>query len=163
MLQNQMKIDFRGYHILKLSQSHRSSNFSPAERIQSLVAGIWAGVSVGTIALMMELTVSGILGEGLTLDVHLIVKGAIAIISGFLFGVTYRYTVRRDNNPQLKLGVVFAFGLVRGLAIWDIAPQPLAQMALWVGENLVMFAVGGIMVEIGMRRGWIKYFSSEGE
>lgn len=158
-----MKIDFRPYHIFKGSRWHGSSNLSGAERIHSLVAGIWAGIAVGTIALMIELTVSGILGETIALDVHLILKGAIAIISGFLFGVTYRYTVRRDNNPQLKLGVVFAFALVRGLAIWDIAPQPLPQMAIWGGENLVMFAVAGIILDVAMRRGWVKYFSSEGE
>ena len=32
-----------------------------------------------------------------------------------LFGVTYRYIIRSDKNPQLKAGGILAFGLVRGL------------------------------------------------
>ena len=36
-------------------------------------------------------------------------------LSCLLFGVTYRYAVRRDlGNLQLKSGVAAAFGLVRG-------------------------------------------------
>lgn len=42
-------------------------------------------------------------------------SGAIAFFSGLLFGVTYRYLIRSDKNPQLKAGGVLAFGLVRGL------------------------------------------------
>ena len=33
----------------------------------------------------------------------------------FLFGVVYRYAVRRDENPMLKQGVVGAFVVAFGL------------------------------------------------
>jgi hypothetical protein len=49
------------------------------------------------------------------LDWHLWVSGAVASVNGLLFGVTYRYIIRSDKNPQLKAGGILAFGLVRGL------------------------------------------------
>ena len=44
---------------------------------------------------------------------------ASALVSGFLFGVTYRYIIRSDRNSHLKDGAVIAFGLVRGLALLE--------------------------------------------
>ena len=43
------------------------------------------------------------------------ISATIASFSGFLFGVTYRYIIRTDNNLQLKVGGVMAFGLIRCL------------------------------------------------
>ena len=37
-------------------------------------------------------------------------------IAGALFGLVYRYAVRRDNNPQLRQGVVGAFAITRSVA-----------------------------------------------
>lgn len=36
-------------------------------------------------------------------------------VSGILFGLTYRYAIRRDENPNLKQGVIGAFSITRSL------------------------------------------------
>ncbi len=64
----------------------------------------------GTLAsLPFSLAVDGGWGLGTLLS-----QGGI-VLSCLLFGVTYRYIIRRDlGNLQLKSGAVAAFGLVRG-------------------------------------------------
>ncbi|NET97303.1 MAG: hypothetical protein F6K05_31050, partial [Okeania sp. SIO1H2] len=101
-----------------------SSNFTFAERIESLKAGTIAGISLfltsGAIAFGNSLFLAH--KFELLADLEIIALGwnflfqcAIAFISGFLFGVTYRYIIRQDSNPHLKSGAVVAFGSVRGL------------------------------------------------
>lgn len=69
--------------------------------------------------------VSAIAGTFASLPFTLAVDGGLSLgallsqagilVSCALFGVTYRYAVRRDlGNLQLKSGVAAAFGLVRG-------------------------------------------------
>lgn len=49
------------------------------------------------------------------LSLGALLSQASILVSCSLFGVTYRYAVRRDlGNLQLKSGVAAAFGLVRG-------------------------------------------------
>jgi hypothetical protein len=92
-----------------------------------------------------------------------LLSGAIAIFSGLLFGVTYRYIIRVDKNPQLKAGGVFAFGLVRGLTQievgWNSAETivPLLVLAL---ESVFWFAVAAIAIDIAIQLGWLKPFPS---
>lgn len=133
------------------------------ERLESLKAGLigagaisavllpgWALLQVqpGVQALIMPYLLSrGTLEAGI---VHL----AIAGLSGFLFGITYRYIVRKDNNRQLKTGGVLAFSLVRGLA--EMEPHiELASVSEWfllpLAESLVLFVVAGIALEAAMQ------------
>ena len=98
-------------------------------------------------------------------DFTLLIKVAIAFLSGFLFGVTYRYAIRDDQNPQLKAGVVLAFGLVRGLAV--IEGQPDITDTLWVWgilviESLIEFAIARFTLDWAIHRRWIKPFSLSG-
>jgi hypothetical protein len=89
------------------------------------------------------------------------VSGSIAGVSGFLFGVTYRYIVRQDRNPHLKSGAVGAFGLVRGLAQVDGQVQSGVDVlpgAIALGESLLLFALCRVVLEVGLRRGWLKPF-----
>ncbi len=152
-----------------------SSNFTFAERIESLKAGTIAGISLfltlGAIALGNSL----ILGhsweslanlEIITLDWNILFQGAIAFISGFLFGVTYRYIIRQDRNPHLKSGAVMAFGSVRGLGQIDVGLNSEATVInLWplmvLGmESVVAFAVVGLVLDLGIGQKWIKPFAS---
>jgi hypothetical protein len=98
------------------------SNFSPGERVESLKAGSLAGLSCllafGAIALVNTLILAQRWDALASLQVRAIdlnfgLRGLMALLGGFLFGVTYRYAIRQDVNPQLKSGVVLAFGLVR--------------------------------------------------
>jgi hypothetical protein len=89
-------------------------------------------------------------------------QAAIVILSGGLFGITYRYVVRTDRNGQLQAGAVGAFGLVRGLAqieaSWAIAPYWLTGMRLFA--SLLMFAVAALLLNWSMQQGWIKRFEA---
>lgn len=78
------------------------------ERLESVKAASISAV-IGTLA---SLPISLYQDSSYTqLALHL----AIIFISCALFGVTFRYTVRRDlDNIQLKTGTSAAFGLVKG-------------------------------------------------
>ncbi|XP_022965244.1 uncharacterized protein LOC111465167 [Cucurbita maxima] len=83
---------------------------------------------------------------------------AITFISCALFGVTFRYTIRRDlDNIQLKTGTSAAFGFVKGLATLD-GGVPLefnaesfsshvTDAAVYVSENLYIFISAAVALE----------------
>jgi hypothetical protein len=115
-----------------------------AERLESLKTGIISGFSSGfgfLLTILYSPTSWWI--------------GAISIgISGFLFGVTYRYIIRTDDNPQLKSGAVMAFGLVRGLAYPDKIQTTIALTA----ESIFCFAIAATILNFSIQKNWIKPF-----
>ncbi|MGK7918560.1 MAG: hypothetical protein AB4080_00935 [Trichodesmium sp.] len=152
-----------------------SSNFTFAERIESLKAGTLAGISLflafGAIALGNNLILAHNFQslanlEILALSWDILLQGAIAFISGFLFGVTYRYIIRQDSNPHLKSGAVVAFGSVRGLGQVGVGLNSQATLIdLWplmiLGmESVLAFALAGFVLDLGISQKWIKPFSS---
>ncbi len=92
-----------------------------------------------------------------------LLSGAIAVIAGVLFGITYRYVVRQDQNSHLKSGAVLAFGLVRGLAQIDVGVMtqgvllPFVVMAL---ESILLFAIARVVLDHTMSNGWVRPFKS---
>lgn len=90
--------------------------------------------------------------------VELILNLAIIFISCTLFGVTFRYAVRRDlDNIQLKTGTSAAFGFVKGLAALG-AGMPLElnmnslishsfDGAVYVAENIFIFLSASIALD----------------
>jgi hypothetical protein len=128
-----------------------------AERLESLKSGIVAGsMAAGTEAtlqLVQGFSTVGALDLGYGVDV------AIATVSGFLFGVTCRYAIRKDENPHLSSGVVLAFGLVRGLAQvngQDLSLSTLPLIGFAVLESILLFAVAYTGLSVAMRVGWVK-------
>ncbi len=88
--------------------------------------------------------------------------GAIAQLSGFLFGVTYRYIVRQDNNPHLKAGAVGAFSLVRGLAQIEACGSG-ASISLWLLfllESFALFLGARLALDRAINGGWVKPYPS---
>ncbi|KAL9249702.1 hypothetical protein AKJ16_DCAP01158 [Drosera capensis] len=77
-------------------------------------------------------SISAIVGTlaGLPISASLVTSGselllplAVTFVSCALFGVTFRYAVRRDlDNIQLKTGTAAAFGLVKGLGTLNGGP-----------------------------------------
>lgn len=146
------------------------SSFTPAERLESAKAAIVGGLAAGLISLglllayrftnpavtvSVENLLSGLAGQ------TLLANGAIATLSGSLFALTYRYAIRQDDNPQLKVGVVLAFALVRGLAQVD-AGSAIAQH-FWpffsaCGESLLLFGGSAIVLELAFSQQWINPF-----
>lgn len=78
------------------------------ERLESVKAAVISSM-VGTLA---SLPIS--LSQATNLS-EVILRSSVVLISCALFGVTFRYAVRRDiDNVQLKTGTVGAFGFVKG-------------------------------------------------
>ncbi|CAD5943643.1 hypothetical protein PCC9214_02093 [Planktothrix tepida] len=155
-LQNNCTVD----HNLKRSDRvnlNSSSNFTATERLESLKGGLLAGFCVGLTHILLSSLNLWLWGQ----PINVWFSVPIAGVSGFLFGVTYRYIIRGDNNPQLKLGGIFAFGLVRGLAEIDIqlkTQTSLEQIVIVAGESLLLFGIAGLILDKALQKGWIKPF-----
>ncbi len=87
------------------------------------------------------------------------VSVGIATLSGGLFGLTYRYAVRQDLSSHLRSGVIFAFSLVRGLALVNVgAAISLRGWPFLIActESLLMFAGAAAVLELALRRQWVQ-------
>jgi hypothetical protein len=149
------------------------SPFTPAERIESAKVAIAGGLTTGFVGFAWLLTSRYLQGEmswavlqgGWNLaNLTLLMNGAIAALSGSLFALTYRYAIRRDDNPQLRSGVVLAFTLVRGLAEVD-ASSAIAQH-FWpflaaCGESLLLFGGCAIALNLAFAQQWLKPLGPE--
>ena len=149
---------------------NKSSNLM-IERIESLKAGTLAALSF---TLAYSLTVVGnrwVLARSfealaslpVTTTLDLVVKIAVAWFSGFLFGVTYRYVIREDQNPHLNDGAVLAFGLVRALAPVEGQPNltdAIGLLGVLGVESLLCFGFARLILDWALQRHWIKPFKS---
>ncbi|PZO36720.1 MAG: hypothetical protein DCF17_16895 [Shackletoniella antarctica] len=144
------------------------SPFTDEDRVESLKAAVLAGTAAGAIAALLLLLhrmpfVSwGAALRSITAGLGgstFWVSAAIAGLSGGLFGITYRYAVRQDPNPQLKAGVVLAFSLVRGLALVNVAAAVSLRgwpFAVEIAESLLIFATAAASLELARQQNWIK-------
>jgi hypothetical protein len=126
-----------------------------AERIESLKIGCLASLAFTLTYLMMLLVQLRLLTEFNFGWVQI----AIAALSGFLFGVTYRYIVQNQENPHLKDGAVLAFGLVRGLVPLERSDglnEHILSLSLFLGESLFCFAVARWCLDATFQNGWLK-------
>ncbi len=84
----------------------------------------------------------------------------VGVLTGFLFGVTYRYIIRGDRNAHLNDGAVLAFGLVRGLALVEATgflPSPWL-LAILVIQSIICFAFARFILDLAIACNWIKPF-----
>ncbi len=141
-----------------------------AERIESLKAGTLAAFSFTVTYSITAVTNSGMLSKQfelfaplqITNEVDFLVRVAVAWLSGFLFGVTYRYIIRQDNNSHLKGGAVLAFGLVRGLTPVEVE-QNLTEAFWLLGifgiESILCFAIARFTLDWAIHLQWLKTFN----
>jgi hypothetical protein len=133
------------------------------ERIESVKAGSLGGIAAGITYGLTILVARIILPEYSQSLLGLGLEAAVAIVSGFLFGVTYRYIIRIDRNDHLNSGAVLAFGLVRGLALLDLDEFNLAQVwldGLIVIESILIFAIARYILDYALAVGWLSPFKS---
>ena len=135
------------------------------ERIESVKAGIVGAaafaVSQLTFTIVKNLIFVPVLNFAPTIyDWTWSIQLAIGAVSGFLFGVTYRYIVRDDRNSHLNDGAVLAFGLVRGLASVEknLALSELSSGLLLIISSLVYFAIARLILDLAIARKFIKPF-----
>ena len=137
------------------------------ERIESVKAGIVGAISFAvaelTIAIAL-LSTANIFPKynaiAITLDEKFLIQIAIGAISGFLFGVTYRYVIRDDRNFHLNDGAVLAFGLVRGLALIEtnLAVSELLSLLFLIIQSIICFAIARLVLDLAIARKLIKPF-----
>jgi len=138
------------------------------ERIESVKAGI-VGAGAFTVVELLLLLARSILANTMTkydlpattIDWQLLMQIGIGMVSGFLFGVTYRYVIRNDQNSHLKDGAVLAFGLVRGLALIEnnlILSEFLFAMILIV-QSIICFALTRFVLDLAIARKLLKPFT----
>ena len=139
------------------------------ERIESVKAGI---VSAGAFALT-ELVILVALDSGFhlvsefnwataTIDGTWLMRLLIGAVSGFLFGVTYRYIIRGDRNSHLNDGAVLAFSLVRGLALIEnnLVLSELLSLLFLVIQSIICFMIARFVLDVAMARKFIQPFIS---
>ena len=128
------------------------------ERIESLKAGGIAGTAFG-ITYGLSVLVNRTFGLNTE---ETLIKLAIALLSGFLFGVTYRYIIRTDSNSHLKEGAILAFGLVRGGGLAEMTDPLLDNgvfLAIVLLEGIIGFAIARFCLDIAIYRQWLKPFT----
>ena len=110
------------------------------EKIESVKAAVFAAVG-GSLAVIPYAILKGAFLH-FNADWEFNCDGLL-ILTAPLFGITYRYAIRRDNNPNLKQGVIGAFVITRAVAslrVSDICTSiPLncgAPFYLFTGEML---------------------------
>ena len=134
------------------------------ERIESVKAGILAAAVFGlmdALVIFLNHSLRNIAVDWqmwqITSVTDLALRLAIAISSGFLFGVTYRYIIRSDRNNHLQEGAILAFGLVRGLALIEgTAVTPL--WLLLIVESVGCFAIASFSLNSAIKFKLIKPF-----
>jgi hypothetical protein len=137
------------------------------ERIESVKAGV-IGAGAFTLAALVLLVVQGLASDFIlklntsfeVISWILGIELAIGAVSGFLFGVTYRYIIRSDRNSHLQDGAVLAFGLVRGLALVEknLVLSELLSLAGLVLQSIVCFAIARLILDLAIAHKLIKPF-----
>ena len=139
-----------------------AADISIAEaRRESVKAGLLGLLATGLAACLAWLGASA-----LNLPISLpksilewLVNLAVALCSGFFFGVSYRYIIRQDDNLHLGSGAVGAFGFVRSLAqieaTWNDTFVPLTWLLI-TGESFLWFATARYTLDWAIRRQLVK-------
>ena len=134
------------------------------ERIESVKAGSLSGITAGIGYVSIAMLETPILPEYSRSSIGLGLAAAISIVTGFLFGITYRYIIRTDRNDHLNSGAVLAFGLVRGLAQIDVSKFELSQIWLdvsIVAESILLFSIARYVLDRALVAGWVLPFSQQ--
>ncbi|BAZ45189.1 hypothetical protein NIES4102_22070 [Chondrocystis sp. NIES-4102] len=138
------------------------------ERIESVKAGLIGAVGSAIAEFLVILARSLIIPlvinhnqEIIAIDsLECLLQLAIGAIGGFLFGVTYRYIIRDDQNFHLNDGAVLAFGLVRGLALVEsnFYLAGLLSLVVLVMQSIICFAIARFILDLAIARKLVKPF-----
>ena len=130
-------------------------------RLESIKSGLVGAAVIGLIAMVVGL-VAAVAGlPSLTPESILgwLVNLAAALVSGFFFGVTYRYIVRQDDNLHLGSGAVGAFAFVRSLAQIEATWDDTFAFMSWLlitGESFLWFVSARYTIDFAIGQHWIK-------
>ncbi|KAI7738135.1 hypothetical protein M8C21_014544 [Ambrosia artemisiifolia] len=148
-----------------MTETEREAMYKNKERFESVKAASISAI-VGTLAgLPISFTQAAKISQ-------LILPTAITLVSCALFGVTFRYAVRRDlDNFQLKTGTSGAFAFVKGLATLGGGPPMELEVgsitshaftgAVYVSENLLIFLFAAVGLDFCIKLGFLSPFPIE--
>jgi hypothetical protein len=106
------------------------------ERIESVKAAV-IGVVGGIAALLPYGIVKGIVYRfSATWEFEF----DATVLGLALFGITYRYAVRKDNNPNLKQGVVGSFAITKALSCIDVPDSLCTSVPINCGPPFFLFS-----------------------
>ncbi|NJM95920.1 MAG: hypothetical protein HC800_00720 [Phormidesmis sp. RL_2_1] len=126
-------------------------------RQESIKAGLLGSIAI-TFAASLAWAITFVLALPLALPntpLEWLVNLAVALSSGFFFGVTYRYIVRQDDNLHLGSGAVGAFALVRSLAQIEATWHDTFTILPWLlltGESFLWFATARYTLDWATRK-----------
>ncbi len=134
------------------------------ERIESIKGGITAAAAfaIADWGIILANTLISNVSNFQLIPVYsledCLLRAIIAVSSGFLFGVTYRYIIRTDKNFHLQDGAVLAFGLVRGLALIEGKIISLILPVL-IMESIISFAIARWVLDFALAKKLIRPFN----
>jgi hypothetical protein len=139
------------------------------ERNESLKAGILAALSFAVADLVFILVNTFVLARQweflsplqVSININIFLQTGIGAITGLLFGITYRYIIRGDNNSHLKDGAILAFGIVRALALLETTIIFTDRFWSWTIlsiESIICFAIARWSLDFALKRKLIKPF-----
>ncbi|GJX86451.1 hypothetical protein Tco_0337225 [Tanacetum coccineum] len=148
-----------------MTETEREALYKNKERLESVKAASVSAI-VGTLA-ALPISLAQVTDTS-----QLILPSAITLISCALFGVTFRYAVRRDvDNFQLKTGTSAAFGFVKGLATLGEGPPLKLEVgsilshafsgAVYVSESLLIFLFAAVGLDFCIKVGILSPFPIE--
>jgi hypothetical protein len=106
------------------------------ERIESVKAAV-ISVAGGIVALLPYGIVKGIVYNfSATWEFQF----DATVLCLALFGITYRYAVRKDNNPNLKQGVVGSFAITKALSFIDVPDSLCTSVPINCGPPFFLFS-----------------------
>jgi len=123
------------------------------DRRESLKAGAIAGATFASAVVLWRLG-----QDSLQLRAWLALPepgldGAIALLTGAVFGLAYRYIRREDRNPHLDSGAVTAFAIARASGSWEAGGWALAIAA---GESAFGFWLASLALNLALQRQWVQ-------
>ena len=106
------------------------------ERIESVKAAV-IGCGGGLIALLPYGILKGIV---MKFSATWEFEFDVWVLGLALFAITYRYAVRKDNNPNLKQGVVGSFAITRALSTIDVRDDLCSSIPINCGAPFYLFS-----------------------
>lgn len=127
------------------------------ERMESLKAGVVSALLFNLCYTTSQIVLEWKWQLELWDQSHWWLTEGIALLSGFLFGVTYRYIIRRDDNNHLKDGAVLAFSLIKGMSSIELLDNSLS-IGGYTLITLLSFTLSRWGLDFAIDRNWLKRF-----
>ncbi len=130
------------------------------DRRESLKAATLAGAVVASLELLGLLVAPALALES-ALDLQtVLLRLAIAGLTGGVFGIAYRYIRREDRNPHLDSGAVAAFTIARASGsvalLGEATAEPWARLGLAALAGGLGFWLASLVLNLAFRRQWVQ-------